>query len=798
LEVEDQCQLEAMEANVFPATGVGVHAALGDDLTKATGVGGTIDENHRILDEKSGDGVDVDDGHLDASNELHEDPTGGDGVRDLRSGGEQSHEDHGGGDGVRVIPQAGEASNGGGNAADSHEGKPEIIIDDSKDGTEHIIARDDELSKHGQKPAGIKKLIWFLLHVIILMAGMVGLALVLRNVMDIGTKCDTPDIKTFTGGGVRVQVNKEEVALAEHCSKVTGMMHIVIWLDVMGKVFSNSHDPGPSDDLAKNKHLDKVQLINTVVEQLRYERHPGRQQMDMDEYFDVKKLTYNTAIVSGSFTMDNLQCKKDQEMWIRHKFNDINKKELTGDKIVFRWDPGPKNKCLDSEKKFDLGSIDLHTVPEPGEGFMDKQGVWDPGLVLGRHTVEVMNKLVIPAWWMMGLSTILGWGYTTLMAQDMLGLNTHSKEMLSAFCDSLVIMSFEPQSGILKHEEYTVNHLRKFEPFRPVRPFSITAGGDLGTKFSNLKQEQDDKTAHQQVLVPVKTQDSSDQQVQAQKRQQILVHKWEIHHQQQQVAAQDEGDSAQSERVRSSLLGAQERDGLLVAQLQDSLQGAHVRDSLQGEHVRARQLDGSVGQQVQAEIQHHVQDDRDDQQWRHSEQEDVTYIGTQILFHGEIDDKVFESVDRQKDVSDSVGLKFVKMDTATREIQHLDTGQMRDELSTLGKVLYKTPDRKLLEQQQLMAAMKMEYDEAAMEMKYDEAAMEMKYYEIITTGDNVFKTRIEMVEQHMADMRMKYDEAITMRNMEMRNSAEDKDYVSELPQHTEKPKAFSWRGKGHH
>jgi hypothetical protein len=63
------------------------------------------------------------------------------------------------------------------------------------------------------------------------------------------------------------------------------------------------------------------------------------------------------------------------------------------------------------------------------------------------------------------------------------------------------------------------------------------------------------------------------------------------------------------------------------------------------------------------------------------------------MFLGEIDDKVIKSVGRQQDESDSVGFEFVKMDTATREIQHLDTGQMRDEFSTLGKVLYKTPDR---------------------------------------------------------------------------------------------------------
>jgi hypothetical protein len=170
--------------------------------------------------------------------------------------------------------------------------------------------------------------------------------------------------------------------------------------------------------------------------------------------------------------------------------------------------------------------------------------------------------------------------------------------------------------------------------------------------------------------------------------------------------------------------------------------------------------------------------------------------------------EVIQSVGRQQDESDSCGMEFVKMDTAIRELQHLDTGQMRDEFSTLGKVLYKTPERKLLEQH-LMAAKKTEYDEAAMEMKYDEAAMGLKYDEIITTGDNVFKTRNEMVEQHMADMRMKYDEAITMRNMEMKNdeaiamrdmgmrvSEEDKDYVSELPQHTEKPRPFLGGGRG--
>ena len=69
-------------------------------------------------------------------------------------------------------------------------------------------------------------------------------------------------------------MNREEVALAEHCSKITGMIHTVVWLEVMEKVFVIGHDPGPSDDLAENKHLDKVQLINRVVEQLRYEWHP--------------------------------------------------------------------------------------------------------------------------------------------------------------------------------------------------------------------------------------------------------------------------------------------------------------------------------------------------------------------------------------------------------------------------------------------------------------------------------------------------------------------------------------------
>ena len=73
------------------------------------------------------------------------------------------------------------------------------------------------------------------------------------------------------------------------------------------------------------------------------------------------------------------------------------------------------------------------------------------------------------------------------------------------------------------------------------------------------------------------------------------------------------------------------------------------------------------------------------------------------------------------------------------------------------------------------------YDEAAMEMRYDEAAIEMKYDEVITignvdvmkllhvdtTGNNVVKTRIEMVKQHMANMKMKYDKAINMRNMDI-------------------------------
>ena len=78
---------------------------------------------------------------------------------------------------------------------------------------------------------------------------------------------------------MRVQVNREEVALAEHCSKITGMMHTVVWLDVMEKVFVNSQDPGPSVDLAKNKHLIEVQLIHRVVDKLRCEWHPGPQHM---------------------------------------------------------------------------------------------------------------------------------------------------------------------------------------------------------------------------------------------------------------------------------------------------------------------------------------------------------------------------------------------------------------------------------------------------------------------------------------------------------------------------------------
>jgi hypothetical protein len=161
------------------------------------------------------------------------------------------------------------------------------------------------------------------------------------------------------------------------------------------------------------------------------------------------------------------------------------------------------------------------------------------------------------------------------------------------------------------------------------------------------------------------------------------------------------------------------------------------------------------------------------------------------LFNEEIEDKVIKSVDRQKDESDSVGLDFVKMNTATREIQHLDTGQMRDELSTLGKVLYKTPDRKLWKQQ-LEAAMEMKYDEVITIRNMDV----MKLLHVDTTENNVVKTRIEMVKQHMADMKMKNDETITMRNMEMIDSAEDKDYVSELPQHTEKPRPFLGGGRG--
>jgi hypothetical protein len=72
----------------------------------------------------------------------------------------------------------------------------------------------------------------------------------------------------------------------------------------------------------------------------------------------------------------------------------------------------------------------------------------------------------------------------------------------------------------------------------------------------------------------------------------------------------------------------------------------------------------------------------------------------------------------------------------------------------------------------------------------------MKLLHVDTTEYNVVKTRIETVKQHMADMKMKDDEAITMRNMEMIDSAEDKDYVSELPQHTEKPRPFLGRGRG--
>jgi hypothetical protein len=80
--------------------------------------------------------------------------------------------------------------------------------------------------------------------------------------------------------------------------------------------------------------------------------------MAMDEYFDMKKLAYITAIVSWFFAMDNLQYKQDPEMWTRHKFTAISKKELMMDKMVFRWDPGPKNKCLDDVKKFDSESVD--------------------------------------------------------------------------------------------------------------------------------------------------------------------------------------------------------------------------------------------------------------------------------------------------------------------------------------------------------------------------------------------------------------------------------------------------------
>jgi hypothetical protein len=144
----------------------------------------------------------------------------------------------------------------------------------------------------------------------------------------------------------------------------------------------------------------------------------------------------------------------------------------------------------------------------------------------------------------------------------------------------------------------------------------------------------------------------------------------------------------------------------------------------------------------------------------------------EIQHLGELDDEVIKSVSRQQDDSNSFGLEFVKKDTATREIQHLDTGQMRDEFSTLGKVLYKTPDRlgeqyrfrveegfmmgisiKLLVEQ-LMAAMEMKYDEVITMRNMDK----MKLLHVDTTENNVFKTRIEMVEQHMAAMRMKYDD----------------------------------------
>jgi hypothetical protein len=476
-------------------------------------------------------------------------------------------------------------------------------------------------------------------------------------------------------------------------------------------------------------------------------------------------------------------------MWARHKFTVISKKELTTDKMVFRWDPGPKNKCLDDVKKFDSESVDTHTVPETGEGLTGKQrqGVWDPGLVL-KLQAEVLSKLKMPARWMMGLSPILGWSCHMLMTQHMLRLDTRSTEILwgrnekqrqhlvmSVVCDVLVIESFGPQSWKLKHDEYKVDNLRKFETFRPVWPFNTTAGGDLGTKFSNLRQEQDDQVVQPHAQAPAQPAPgrSPARQVPVQKQQRVPVQ-----------------DSLQGEHVR---VPHHEVSG--GRQVQVEVQH-HVQD---GRDDRQRHHSEQGGQQVQAELQHYVQDDRDDQQWHHSEQEDVTSVTTQILFNEDIEDKVIKSVDRQKDESDSVGLEFVKMKTATREIQHLDTGQMRDELSTLGKVLYKTPDRKLWEQQ-LEAAMEKKYDEAAMEMKYDKVITMgnmdvMKLLHVDTTENNVVKTRIEMLRQHMTDMKMKKDEAITMRNMEI-DSAEDKDYVSELPRHTEKPRPFLGGGRG--
>ena len=129
--------------------------------------------------------------------------------------------------------------------------------------------------------------------------------------------------------------------------------------------------------------------------------------------------------------------------------------------------------------------------------------------------------------------------------------------------------------------------------------------------------------------------------------------------------------------------------------------------------------------------------------------------------------EVIQSVGRQQDESDSCGMEFVKMDTAIRMIRHLDIGQIRDEFSTLKKVLYKTPDR-LVEQYRF---------------REEEGFM----------MDTSIKS---LVEQLMAAVGMKYDEAITMRNMEVINSEEDKDYIKVSFRDIQKSRGLFLEGEG--